>query len=222
MKFLITIIISLNIFAYEMAVDKMLLTYYPKYILLLKKVYADLGLPMTYVTLPTPRAISGFNNSKINALDAKIGSVALFCPRAILINPPIVDKFVFGLWKLKNDKYKYVSGTKVIGVRGAFFVDVFMKKFGVNEKDIIYTRDTETAFEMIKLGRAHFVISDFGTVLNQPFSKDFEFVEEVSTAESVHHIISPDLLEYKERIEKIFKEYKGKGFFNLENIKEIK
>lgn len=222
MKLILLLLICFNLSAFEMGVDQLLATYYPRYILLLKKIYSDLEIPMNYTILPTPRAISSFNSQRIDSLDAKIGSIVLFCPRAILINPPILENYIFGLWKLNNKESNFNANSKVIGVRGAFYVEVFMKKFALSEDRIIYARSTENAFEMIKAGRADFVISDYATVNNQKLSKEFEFLKDMSATESVHHVISMDLIAYKEKIEKAFKDLKDKGLLDIERYKVTK
>lgn len=205
-----------------MGVDDLVSTYYPGYISLLKKTYSEIGIPMKYNLYPTARGISSFNSNQVHSLDAKIGSINLFCPNAILINPPVMEGFTFGLWKLNSKNIKYDSKTKVVGVRGALYLEVFKKKFSISEERMLYARNRKNAFDLVRVGRADFVIADFVTSANQEFSKDFEFIKDMSLSDNIYHIISPKLIEYKEKIEKAFRDLKDRGLLDIESYKITK
>ncbi|EQC44679.1 ABC transporter substrate-binding protein [Bacteriovorax sp. Seq25_V] len=223
MKYLILFFISIASYAtsIRISVAEDVASVSPKYLEILNKVYKEVGLDVNFVILPLERTIKEFDEKKFQAMAVKLSGITQISKRAILINPPVIKGYQYGIFALKNSSQSLIKKINIpdhryILTRGTVYGKLFKKKYP--NAHITYAKDYQNAIEQLKRNRADYLVSTEVYLERKEVSKILVMMDDHKEKMDIHHVISPELMYLKPKLEKIFQRLVDDETLSLKNL----
>lgn len=220
MRFLIILLFLFNSYSQtvQIAVSEDTYILSPKFITIIQSAYQEIGVEAKYTILPSKRALKEFEAGKYHALAARTAKITQLSPRAILIEPAIIDQFKIGLISKLEENQNQINYAKdyFIKIRGTYLADVFIEKYNI--KNVMEAKTYEKAVEMLRRNRARWFISSEIAFDGSSNRQDLKIMINDEFTSPIHHIISNDIIQYKPQLEKVIANFKLNNKFSIQNL----
>lgn len=189
----------------------------PNFSAVLMSMYKEAGIEANIRIYPSIRAVKEFEEGRSQALGARISNFKDYSKKAILMEPPLIDRMEIGIVsKNSNQKTIDYQKDKFIFIRGNVASTIYKDHYKI--ENYLEAKSYEQAIALLKKSRGERVVTSKLSFIASRNNLDLKFTPEVSMTPALHHVISTEILDLKEIIEKALLRYKMEGKFSPANL----